>query len=1354
MEWKDIPIFISSTFNDMHAERDYLVKYVFPELAEWCAQRRLRLIDIDLRWGVTKEESETNNALRKCLENIEDCRPFFLCLIGQRRGWVPNDPLRMKYERGKHLNGNRMEFESEISEETKAEYPSVKKYDGKTSVTEMEIEHALLAPMYRVINEVNQSAGRECYAVFFERESGWLTDIVTDIHRRIYTNDDVLEWGGNPKDADSAMLLTKARILEKRPVHRYTCAWKEDVPTPELAAEHDGEVLSKGRLADFSSENKPWKDVVIEKLQAMILEEYDRRYPCVTSADKYEQDREQQELFAYSASEGYIKRTDAENVLDEYLNDSSCREPFLIKAKAGLGKTTLLSHYINNDKSAYDQKNGIFRFCGASDLTTDAFTFWNSICIQAGVESPETMDELRQNMPRLLFKIADKGIRHIIIDAVNQMSDGERMLDWIPQELPQGLKLVLSVKIKNDDDIFDNKFKQYIVTELDDESVKENLIDQFLHRYLKTLDKEQKKLIFTLKQSNNPLFLKILLHELHFFGSYKQLADEIKKYKNSPKEAFDTMLERLQTKSFTYDDVIISDESVPFLFGLLSQARNGLSEDEMIRCFKERFRSENKEQIRNTIRFFLRQVRPFLARREGRVDFLYESFCEAVSELYPIPLHDLLARSLYVSRPAECVYHARTAGNIDYIKSLYSDIEFLNRFYQQDGAQRLRQETLLMPETAVSDEILGFITETVILLEKHPKIALATFFKELSEENHPQILRLCKTPWLRMQRMNPSLTLTDKRETVKASSIQELGINSFCFAKNTKEVFLLTSKDTIEIVDMQTLQIISTFCAGCEEISALHCDPNGQYVAAVQRDSFILFALQRDNSGGVISCDKRIERFCARVRFTGALVFSSGENLLYQTPDNNVFSITLSSELSEELICRPEDETLAGYYHVGNEYFLYKSMGQYVLKTRDSKRKIAIIAKLNDLVEFEGKLLLLQDEHRLNFLSLDLCSPIQSYQIDFIPKSAVPFGKSVLITDEHGTLYTWDAERGAQSHGMLSVDRWDRNPKLFILKDNRAFFCSESRFAMVTATSTAGNLIMRAKLNGNEIENLMLNQQHDFVFQNKWSNRNLGNFFKQSPYGLTAMLNYKCDWNPQGDMLYMADGQTVELIESNGTQRHYQTQGVAQNIIDIQWIEGMGVFAVLYRTGILQLIAPGDEVIETQAFESATGNYLLCGCGEYVCVVTKRRRVQSISTSMYEETAVSIHNRKGRLVHEEHISSVEQSSVAAAVYDAVTNEIYLIQRLQVMAIRCDNCFETRKQPLTESFFAIHIGVAARDGIVYYFQRDKGLCALDMQTGKLIHSMPLHRSPSALTCANGRITAVENNELIYSVKLEK
>lgn len=47
----------------MHAERDHLIKRVFPRLRQWCQKRRLHLVDIDLRWGVTKEEADNGAAI-------------------------------------------------------------------------------------------------------------------------------------------------------------------------------------------------------------------------------------------------------------------------------------------------------------------------------------------------------------------------------------------------------------------------------------------------------------------------------------------------------------------------------------------------------------------------------------------------------------------------------------------------------------------------------------------------------------------------------------------------------------------------------------------------------------------------------------------------------------------------------------------------------------------------------------------------------------------------------------------------------------------------------------------------------------------------------------------------------------------------------------------------------------------------------------------------------------------------------------------------------------------------------------------------------------------------------------------
>src|SRR5437879_1873287 len=89
--WKTVRIFISSTFRDMHGERDHLVTVVFPELRERLDGLGLALYDIDLRWGVpeTGLDGERANSWMYCKKWIERVEPFFLCLLGQRYGWVP-----------------------------------------------------------------------------------------------------------------------------------------------------------------------------------------------------------------------------------------------------------------------------------------------------------------------------------------------------------------------------------------------------------------------------------------------------------------------------------------------------------------------------------------------------------------------------------------------------------------------------------------------------------------------------------------------------------------------------------------------------------------------------------------------------------------------------------------------------------------------------------------------------------------------------------------------------------------------------------------------------------------------------------------------------------------------------------------------------------------------------------------------------------------------------------------------------------------------------------------------------------------------------------------------------------------
>lgn len=123
----EIRIFISSTFRDMQDEREYLIKYIFPELRTVCRERGVEFTEIDLRWGVTEEEAQQGKVVKICLDEIDKCRPYFIGLLGERYGWVPSHEDIVK---DKALN---------------EEYPwIITSVDEGTSVTEMEMVYGVL----------------------------------------------------------------------------------------------------------------------------------------------------------------------------------------------------------------------------------------------------------------------------------------------------------------------------------------------------------------------------------------------------------------------------------------------------------------------------------------------------------------------------------------------------------------------------------------------------------------------------------------------------------------------------------------------------------------------------------------------------------------------------------------------------------------------------------------------------------------------------------------------------------------------------------------------------------------------------------------------------------------------------------------------------------------------------------------------------------------------------------------------------------------------------------------------------------------------------------------------------------
>jgi len=155
LDERAIRVFVSSTFRDMQLERDELVKRVFPRLRRLCEQRGVAWSEVDLRWGVTDEQAAEGAVLPICLAEIERTRPYFIGLLGQRYGWVPEQiPPELADELGWLTD------------------------DLGRSVTELEILHGVLN---------NPAAGG--HAFFYLRDPAWV-EALPDDARSVFVESD------------------------------------------------------------------------------------------------------------------------------------------------------------------------------------------------------------------------------------------------------------------------------------------------------------------------------------------------------------------------------------------------------------------------------------------------------------------------------------------------------------------------------------------------------------------------------------------------------------------------------------------------------------------------------------------------------------------------------------------------------------------------------------------------------------------------------------------------------------------------------------------------------------------------------------------------------------------------------------------------------------------------------------------------------------------------------------------------------------------------------------------------------------------------------------------------------------
>lgn len=110
--------FVSSTFKDMQGERDALHRTVMPRLREQAAKNGENIQFVDLRWGISTGDLDSSESTSKilsvCLQEVKNCKPYMIVLLGQRYGWIP--PVEQIRDAGAQMDFDPEDLEISVTE--------------------------------------------------------------------------------------------------------------------------------------------------------------------------------------------------------------------------------------------------------------------------------------------------------------------------------------------------------------------------------------------------------------------------------------------------------------------------------------------------------------------------------------------------------------------------------------------------------------------------------------------------------------------------------------------------------------------------------------------------------------------------------------------------------------------------------------------------------------------------------------------------------------------------------------------------------------------------------------------------------------------------------------------------------------------------------------------------------------------------------------------------------------------------------------------------------------------------------------------------------------------------------------
>ena len=598
--WKTVRVFISSTFRDMQSERDWLVRFVFPKLRQELVQRRIHLVDVDLRWGVTSEQ----DALSVCREVVDECRPRFLCMLGGRYGWVP---------------------------------------PGKTrSITADEV-------YYGVLDRDLKSRG---FASFYFRDPSATAAMVE------VTPGEFCEPAGS-HGADALAELKTAIAEAGLQPFIYRAQW-DDQSRRLIGLKEFGdrvyEDLKQSIDQEFGSTTGEKPDEFTEENAAMeaFIEERVQRFVLGSRESVLN------ELLAHANStggNGYVCLTGVPGsgksaLLAKFCQLSTLNPQPLVAPKPGEGGSTILiSHFVGASAGSTDVRRTLRRLC--HELVTGA---------ELTTEIPEDPEKLRVAFAEILQQAAAKKRVVILLDAINQFDPSTQLAgwSWLPEELPATTRIILSTlsevrgqksEVSGQSSVISDQQtvlspQSSVVSPLDalrhrrippreielQPLTAEDagaIIWEFLHRYRKSMTDDQRAALLAKADAGTPLYLLVALEELRTLGTYEEIADRIAQLPPETRALFIWILKRLEDDDGFRDasGQKIGRELVSRFVSLLGASRHGLSQQELVELL-------SPGDPQGNVAALAQLLRPYLMQRGELLDFYHGQFREAAATAY------------------------------------------------------------------------------------------------------------------------------------------------------------------------------------------------------------------------------------------------------------------------------------------------------------------------------------------------------------------------------------------------------------------------------------------------------------------------------------------------------------------------------------------------------------------------------------------------------------------------------------------------------------------------------------------------------------------------------------------------